>query len=92
MTLTAPAVPSSPAFDSAASAAESQLEALETKIHRALEKLTQARDENARLKQVLDERDQQLAALQRETLSERTDVRTRVEKLLKQVDAMTRDE
>ncbi len=76
------------AFDPAASAAETHLEALEAKIHKTLEKLAQARDENARLRQLLAEREQQIQLAQRE----RQDVRGRVEKLLKQVDAMTRDE
>lgn len=63
------------------SAAESQLEILESKIHRTLELLTQARAENSRLKQELAERDK-----------ERQDVRHRVERLLKQVDALTKDD
>ena len=78
MTLTAPA----------ASAAESQLEALEKKIHRALESLSAARAENVRLKQELAERDRRLAAGERE----REDVRQRVERLVKQVDSLAKEE
>lgn len=72
----------------AASAAESQLEALESKIHRTLEMLSAARAENARLKLEIADRDRQLNEVQRE----RQDVRQRVERLLKQVDALTKDE
>ena len=72
----------------AGSAAELQLEALEAKIHKALEKLTHAREENARLKQELAERDRLLAESQRE----RQEVRHRLERMLKQVDALTKDE
>jgi len=58
----------------AGSAAETQMEALEAKVHLALE-------ENARLKQELAEHDR-----------ERQEVRTRMERLLKQFDALTREE
>ena len=78
MTLTAPA----------ASAAESQFEALENKIHRTLELLSAARAENARLKKDLADRDRQLSEVQHE----RQDVRQRVERLLKQVDSLTKEE
>ena len=72
----------------AASAAESQLEVLESKIHRTLESLAAARAENARLKQELADRDRHLHDLQRE----RQDVRQRVERLMKQVDALAKEE
>jgi hypothetical protein len=78
MTLTAPA----------ASAAELQLEALESKVHRALEMLSQARAENARLREELSARDRQSGTLERE----RQEVRQRVERLVKQVDALIKDE
>jgi predicted nucleic acid-binding Zn-ribbon protein len=70
MTLTAPA----------GSAAETQMEALEAKIHLALEKLAKAREENARLKQELAEHERG-----------RQEVRMRMERLLKQFDAVTRE-
>jgi hypothetical protein len=60
---------------------ETQMEALEAKIHLALEKLAKAREENARLKQ-------ELAEYQRE----RGEVGSRMERLLKQFDALTKEE
>jgi DNA repair exonuclease SbcCD ATPase subunit len=78
MTLTAPA----------ASAAELQLETLESKVHRALEMLAQARAENARLREELAARDRQSSTAEQE----RQEVRQRVERLVKQVDALIKED
>jgi chromosome segregation ATPase len=58
-------------------AAETQLETLESKVLRALALLTEARQENARLRKELAEAER-----------ERGEVRRRVEHLLKQIDSL----
>lgn len=73
--------------------------ALEEKVYRTIELLKTARDakaaaerDAARLRQQLEEREEQLDSLRAEMVGlrkEREEVRTRVEKMLKQIDALT---
>ena len=76
--------------------------ALEEKVFRTIELLKSARDakaaaerDAARLRQQLEDREEQFEALRGEVVGlrkEREEVRTRVEKMLKQIDALTSDE
>ena len=75
--------------------AEAQLEALESKVRRALEVLAQSRKsreasqvndrENARLREQLAEQSRQSAEAERA----RTEVRRRLERVVKQIDVLT---
>ena len=76
--------------------------ALEEKIYRTIELLKEAREAKAaaertaaRLREQLEGRDGQSESLRAEVVAlrrEREEVRTRVEKMLKQIDALTREE
>jgi chromosome segregation ATPase len=76
--------------------------ALEEKIYRTIELLKEAREAKAaaertaaRLREQLDGRDDQTQSLRAENVAlrrEREEVRTRVEKMLKQIEALTREE
>ncbi len=76
--------------------------ALEEKIYRTIEKLKEAREAKAaaertaaRLREQLDGRDDQTQALRAEVVAlrrEREEVRTRVEKMLKQIETLTQEE
>ena len=76
--------------------------ALEEKIYRTIEMLKEAREAKAaaertavRLREQLDGRDDQTQALRAELVAlrkEREEVRTRVEKMLKHIDALTQEE
>jgi chromosome segregation ATPase len=76
--------------------------ALEEKIYRTIEMLKEAREAKAaaertaaRLREQLDGRDDQTQALRAEVVAlrrEREEVRTRVEKMLKQIDTLTQEE
>ena len=76
--------------------------ALEEKIYRTIELLKEAREAKAaaertaaRLREQLEGRDGQTESLRAEVVAlrrEREEVRTRVEKMLKQIDALTREE
>ena len=76
--------------------------ALEEKIYRTIELLKEAREAKtaaertaARLREQLEGRDSQGESLRAEVVAlrrEREEVRTRVEKMLKQIDALTREE
>ncbi len=76
--------------------------ALEEKVFRTIELLKSARDakaaaerDAARLRQQLEDREEQFESLKAEVVSlrkEREEVRTRVEKMLKQIDALTADD
>jgi chromosome segregation ATPase len=73
--------------------------ALEEKIYRTIEQLKAAREAKAaaerttaRLRQQLEERAEQFESLRQEVVTlrrDREEVRTRVEKMLKQIDALT---
>lgn len=72
--------------------------ALEEKVYRTIELYKSARNSQAaaerdaqRLREQLDERDQQLISLRRETVQlkkEREEIRGRVEKMLEQIDSI----
>jgi len=76
--------------------------ALEEKIYRTIEMLKEAREAKAtaertvaRLREQLEGRDDQTQALRTEVVvlrKEREEVRTRVEKMLKQIEALTKEE
>ena len=76
--------------------------ALEEKIYRTIELLKEAREAKAaaertaaRLREQLDGRDDQTQSLRTENVAlrrERKEVRTRVEKMLKQIEALTQEE
>ena len=76
--------------------------ALEEKIYRTIELLKEAREAKAaaertaaRLREQLGGRDDQTQALRAEVVTlrkEREEVRTRIEKMLKQIDALTQEE
>jgi len=76
--------------------------ALEEKIYRTIELLKEAREAKAaaertaaRLREQLDGRDDQTQSLRTENVAlrrEREEVRTRVEKMLKQIEALTQEE
>ncbi len=76
--------------------------ALEEKIYRTIELLKEAREAKAaaertaaRLREQLDGRDDQSQSLRAENVAlrrEREEVRTRVEKMLKQIEALTQEE
>ena len=73
--------------------------ALEEKIYRTIEQLKAAREARSaaertieRLRQQVAERDEQIQAMRSDVVSlrkEREEVRTRVEKMLKQIDTLT---
>lgn len=73
-------------------------QALEQKIYRTIEMFKSAREAQAsaqndarRLRQELEDRDQELDALRRETVQlkkEREEIRARVEKMLAQIDSI----
>lgn len=75
--------------------------ALEEKIYRTIEMLKEAREAKAaaertaaRLREQLDGRDDQSQSLRAENVAlrrEREEVRTRVEKMLKQIEALTQE-
>lgn len=77
-------------------------QALEEKIYRTIEMLKQAREAKAvaertaaRLREQLDSRDDQAQSLRAEVVAlrrEREEIRTRVEKMLKQIEGLTHDE
>ena len=77
-------------------------EALEEKVYRTIEMVKGARQAQAsaerdagRLRQQLDERDEQLQVLRRETVQlrkEREEIRNRVEKMLQQIEAMAQEQ
>ncbi len=79
-----------------------EFEALEEKIRRTLEVLKQAKEarqtaerETARVRQQIRERDDEFDALRTEVVAlrrDREEVRTRVEKMLRQIDALTSGE
>ena len=76
--------------------------ALEEKVFRTIELLKSAREakaaaerDAARLRQQLEDREEQFESLRGEVVNlrkEREEVRTRVEKMLKQIDALTADD
>ena len=76
--------------------------ALEEKIYRTIELLKQAREAKAaaehtaaRLREQLEARDEQSQSLRAEVVAlrrEREEVRTRVEKMLKQIETLTQEE
>jgi chromosome segregation ATPase len=76
--------------------------ALEEKIYRTIELLKEAREAKAaaertagRLREQLESRDDQTQALRAENVAlrrEREEVRTRVEKMLKQIETLTQEE
>jgi len=76
--------------------------ALEEKIYRTIELLKEAREAKAaaertaaRLREQLEGRDDQTQALRAEVVAlrrEREEVRTRVEKMLQQIEALTQEE
>ena len=76
--------------------------ALEEKIYRTIELLKEAREAKAaaertaaRLREQLESHDDQTQALRAENVAlrrEREEVRTRVEKMLKQIDTLTQEE
>ena len=76
--------------------------ALEEKVFRTIELLKSARDakaaaerDTARLRQQLEDREEQFESLRSEVVTlrkEREEVRTRIEKMLKQIDALTADD
>jgi chromosome segregation ATPase len=73
-------------------------QALEEKIYRTIEQLKAAKEARAtaertieRLRQQVSERDEQIQSMRNDVVSlrkEREEVRTRVEKMLKQIDAL----
>jgi chromosome segregation ATPase len=73
-------------------------EALEQKVYRTIEMYKSARQaqsaaerDTQRLRQQLDERDEELVTLRRETVQlkkEREDIRGRVEKMLQQIESL----
>ena len=77
-------------------------QALEEKVYRTIELLKTARDMKAaaerdttRLRAQLEEREEEMESLRSEVVTlrrEREEVRTRVEKMLKQIEALTADE
>ena len=77
-------------------------QALEERIYRTIELLKEAREAKAaaertvaRLREQLDGRDDQAQALRAENVAlrrEREEVRTRVEKMLKQIETLTQEE
>ncbi|HTD21351.1 MAG TPA: hypothetical protein VK738_01780 [Terriglobales bacterium] len=77
-------------------------QALEEKIYRTIELLKQAREGQAaaerdarRLREQIGGRDDETESLRREVVAlrrEREEVRSRVEKMLKQIDALTADD
>jgi hypothetical protein len=79
-----------------------EFHALEEKILRTIEMLKQAREAKAlaertaaRLREQLESRDDQTQSLRAEVVAlrrEREEIRTRVEKMLKQIEALTHDE
>jgi hypothetical protein len=76
-------------------------QALEEKIYRTIEMYKSARSVQAaaerdaqRLRQQLDEREEQLSSLKRETVQlrkEREEIRGRVEKMLEQIDSIAEE-
>lgn len=76
--------------------------ALEEKVFRTIELLKSAREakaaaerDAARLRQQLEDREEQFESLKAEVVGlrkEREEVRTRIEKMLKQIDALTADD
>ena len=77
-------------------------EALEEKVYRTIEMVKAARQAQAtaerdtgRLRQQLEERDEQLQTLRRETVQlrkEREEIRGRVEKMLHQIEAIAQEQ
>jgi translation initiation factor 2B subunit (eIF-2B alpha/beta/delta family) len=77
-------------------------EALEEKVYRTIEMVKAARQAQAsaerdtgRLRQQLNERDEQLQVLRRETVQlrkEREEIRSRVEKMLQQIEAIAQEQ
>jgi len=77
-------------------------EALEEKVYRSIEMVKAARlaqasaeRDTGRLRQQLDERDEQLQVLRRETVQlrkEREEIRSRVEKMLQQIEAIAQEQ
>jgi chromosome segregation ATPase len=77
-------------------------EALEEKVYRTIEMVKAARlaqasaeRDTGRLRQQLDERDEQLQVLRRETVQlrkEREEIRSRVEKMLQQIEAIAQEQ
>jgi chromosome segregation ATPase len=82
-----------------ATVSTADFQSLEEKVLRTIELLKTAREgkaaaerDNARLREQLTEREEELERLQRETVNlrrEREEVRTRVEKMLSQIDTLT---
>jgi septal ring factor EnvC (AmiA/AmiB activator) len=78
-----------------------EFQALEEKIYRTVELLKQAREGQAaaerearRLREQIGGRDEETESLRREVVAlrrEREEVRSRIEKMLKQIDALTAD-
>ena len=76
--------------------------ALEEKVFRTIELLKAARDakaaaerDTARLRQQLEDREEQFESLRAELVGlrkDREEIRTRIEKMLKQIDALTADD
>ena len=81
---------------------DSDFHSLEEKVYRTIELLKTAREARAaaerdvaRLRQQLEEREEQIDSLRAEVVSlrkDREEVRTRVEKMLSQIDALTEAE
>ncbi len=77
-------------------------QSLEDKIYRTIEQLKAAREAKAaaertatRLREQLEQRDQEVASMRTELVSlrrDREEVRTRIEKILKQIEALTSGE
>ena len=88
--------------DLTATAPADDFHALEEKIYRTIEMLKEAREAKAaaertaaRLREQVEGRDDQTQALRAEIVTlrkEREEVRTRVEKMLKHIDALTQEE
>ena len=82
-----------------ATVSTADVQSLEENVLRSIELLKTAREgkaaaerDNARLREQLTEREEELERLQRETVNlrrEREEVRTRVEKMLSQIDTLT---
>jgi len=93
-----------PEVESKAESSQSSddFQALEEKIYRTIELLKQAREGQAaaerdarRMREQVSGRDEETESLRREVVSlrrEREEVRGRVEKMLKQIDALTADD
>jgi chromosome segregation ATPase len=90
------------AVEAPASASAADFQALEKKVLRTIELLKSAREAQAnaerdanRLREQLTEREEEVETVRSELISlrkEREEVRTRVEKMLTQIDSLTADE